>query len=146
MNQQPQKSTPGVQLPTSANPSRSAPSKSLRVWLILMTIGSVLVLLLTAAAAILGSVVPFFGFDRSDFTWSQFFTMQGLVWGLAVGMAVFLLVGVVGGWLAFRARRNGVSLALSLLALLPLALCLVGIVTVILTSSSPLPIDITNHP
>jgi hypothetical protein len=54
------------------------------------------------------------------------------VWAIAAGYLVLLVAGVLGGWIAYRKRRNRLSFGLSLLAVAPIFLFVAAIAGVVL--------------
>jgi uncharacterized BrkB/YihY/UPF0761 family membrane protein len=130
---------------TPVNPNKGK-SGILRTWLMLLTIVSSLVCLLTAACTVFASFALLFSFDNPDTTWSDFLTMQGGLFGIVATLTVLTLVGIGGGWVAYHKGRTNYSLVTSLLALIPICLCLAGIAIFFATSSPVFPIDITINP
>ena len=126
-------------------PATGGSSRLVRVWLILLTIAASFTCLLTVGSALfVGAISLSFLGDQSEP--GMFAGTNIVLWSLTGLMVVLLNVGVVGGWRAFRKNRIRRAVVLSLLALLPIGLCLAGIVIVLLTSSSPFPIDINWNP
>jgi len=126
--------------PASANISKSWP---LRVWLILITFASSLVCVLTAVLTIFTFFALFFSFDDPDTTMGDFLTMEGWLLGTVTILIALTLVGIGGGWAAYRQGRTNLSLVTSLLALIPICLCMVSIAFFFATSSSIFPIDVS---
>jgi len=132
-------------LPEAAS-SAEPPARLLQVWLILLTIAAFgTCFLIGAGALLLGSLSLYF-LDSPDFSTGNFITLQVVLWVGTIFMAALLILGVTGGWRAYRQKRVRRALALSLLALVPIGLCLCTIVIALLTSSSPFPITLTVSP
>ncbi len=133
---------------STRNPSTPATGRSSRlvqVWLILLTMAASFTCLLTVGLALsIGAISLSFLGDQYE---PGFFASTNLVlWSVTGFMVVLLNVGVVGGWRAYRKNRIRRAIVLSLLALLPIGLCLSGIVIALLTSSSPFPISVNWNP
>lgn len=138
---------PGNKSPTSeVNPNdpstRKPGSMVVRAWLILLTIIGAGTCFLTGGLALILGVISLYFLEDSEFGTSTFLTTQAILWPSFATMAALLLVGVGGGWRAFRKQRIRRAVGFSLLALLPIGLCAVGILIVLLTSSSPFPISV----
>ena len=127
------------------HPAIGGSSKLVQVWLILLTIGSSFTCLLAVGLAlIVGAIsLSFLGDPDAPGT---FAVTNIVLWSVTGLMVVLLNVGVVGGWRAFRKNHIRRAVVVSLLALLPIGLCLAGIVIVLLTSSSPFPITLNWNP
>ncbi len=126
-------------------PAQGVPAP-LRIWLILLTIAASLTCLLTGGLALITSAVLLYLFEDPNYTFNQaLFTEIGL-WLVTLILAALLLVGVIGGWRAFRRSSYQLAVVVSLLALPPIGLCLAGIVIAVLTSSSPFPISVDYNP
>ena len=110
----------------------AAPSARLRLWLIILTVVVAVAFVAAIPAAFLAMFMGAFAADDptapADSAWNLMVTL----WGLGVGFYVLLVAGVVGGWIAYRKRRNRLSFGLSLLAAAPIVLVLVAIVAVVL--------------
>jgi len=55
-------------------------------------------------------------------------------WGAVAVYLTLLVSGVFGGWIAYRKRRNRLSVGLSLLAAVPMLLLVLGFVIILLRS------------
>ncbi len=137
-------SAPGQ--PSGEGSEEKIHSRPLRVWLILLTIASSITCLLIGLGAAFISAISLYFLDSPDFNNQMFFTLQAALWAGTIILTAFLMVGVAGGWRAFRKNRNRLALGLSLFALLPIGLCFAGVVIAVLTSSSPFPITFSVNP
>jgi len=108
--------------PTESTP----PSKVLRAWLVFLSIVAVIVfilILLFGWAVNLDTmydVIP-----SADPLERQGAIEQRIVfWSGIVVFGLFLAAGVVGGWMARARQRNRLAVRLSLLAAVPIVLCI----------------------
>jgi len=116
----------------SGDLARAAPSGRLRLWLIILTVIVALAFVAAVPAAFFAIFIGAFAADDptapADSAWNLMVTL----WTVGVGFYVLLVAGVVGGWIAYRKRRNRLSFGLSLLAAAPIILVLAALVAVVL--------------
>ena len=112
--------------------AHATPSGRLRLWLIILTVVVALAFVAAIPAAMFATFMAAFAADDpnapADSAWNLIVTL----WAFGAGFYVLLVAGVVGGWIAYRKRRNRLSFGLSLLAAAPILLVLAALVAVVL--------------
>ena len=73
--------------------------------------------------------------DDPRTTMNQLWQMVGVVWGVAGIFFALLLAGVIGGWVAYRKKRRRLSIGLSMLSVLPIAVLLLGFASLTMGSA-----------
>lgn len=121
-------------------PAMSPQSRRLRTWLIVLTVLATLVFLAAILSTLIATSMTAFALDDPSATMDDVWRLLGTVWGVAAVFFTLLIVGVVGGWIAYRTQHHRLSLSLSLLAALAVFLFLAGIVLLVLVINSILPI------
>jgi hypothetical protein len=117
---------------TDAVVAKPAPSRRLRIWLIAVTILSALAFLAAIPSVLFGTYMAAFAADDPSASTDAVWNLMLTVWAVGVGFVLLLIVGVAGGWIAYRKRRNRLSFVLSLLAGVPVFVSVAAIVAVIL--------------
>ena len=111
------------------------PSSRLRLWLIVLTVIAVLALVAAIPAAFFAMFMAAFAADDptapADSAWNLMVTFG------AVGVAFYVLqiAGVIGGWIAYRNRRNRLAVGLSLMAAVPVVLVIVAVIAVVVVNT-----------
>jgi hypothetical protein len=82
-----------------------------------------------------GTYMSAFAADDPSAATDAAWNMMLAVWLIGIAYVLLLIAGVVGGWIAYRNRRIGVSLGLSLLAAVPIFLIIAGVVVVIVVNA-----------
>jgi hypothetical protein len=113
---------------------RPAPSQRLRVWLVALTILSVLGLLTAIPAAFFGTYMAAFAADDPNATGEDVIGFMVAVWAIAAGYMALIIAGVAGGWIAYRKRHGRLAFGLSLLAALPILLVILAILALVITN------------
>ena len=118
-----------------ASQAVTAAARRQRVWMIIVTILAVMGLLAAAPGVMFGTYMSAFAADDpsapADAAWNMMLT----VWIIGIAYILLLLIGLVGGWIAYRKRRIALPLGLSLLAAVPIFLIVAGLVTVIVINA-----------
>jgi hypothetical protein len=121
-----------IERSNSAELAPAAPSGRLRLWLIILTVVVALAFVAAIPAAFFATFMGAFAADDANAPADSAWNLMVTLWGFEAGFYVLLVAGVVGGWIAYRKRRNRLSFGLSLLAAAPIMLVLVAVVAVVL--------------
>jgi hypothetical protein len=111
------------------------PSKRLRLWLIVVTIVTVLALIAAVPSTLFATYMAAFAADDPTSTPEGVVGLMTAVWIAAAVFCALLVAGMVGSWIAYRRRRNRLSFWLSLLAFGPILLILLAVLALVVVSS-----------
>ena len=111
-------------------------STGLRTWLILLTLAA---LLCSVLALVFGFLINMdtkieMNPNGDPLVRQDAIGFRVFAWGAVAVYLTLLVSGVFGGWIAYRKRRNRLSVGLSLLAAVPMLLLVLGFVIILLRS------------
>ena len=118
-----------------ASQAVSAAARRQRVWMIAVTILAVLGIVSAVPGVMFGTYMSAFAADDPSAPPDAVWNIMVAVWLIGLVYVVLLIAGVVGGWIAYRKRRIGLSFGLSLLTAVPIFLILAAIVAVFVMSA-----------
>jgi hypothetical protein len=118
--------------PRDAAPIKAEPAERLRGWLIIVTILAVIGILAAIPSTLFGTYMAAFAADDPSAPKDAVLNIMITVWVIAAGYLVLLVAGVLGGWIAYRKRRNRLSFGLSRLAVAPILVFVAAIAGVVL--------------
>ena len=113
-----------------ASQAVSAATRRQRVWMIAVTILAVLGIVSAVPGVMFGTYMAAFAADDPNAPADAVWNFMVVVWLIGLVYVLLLIAGVVGGWIAYRKRRIGLSFGLSLLTAVPIFLILAAIVAV----------------
>jgi hypothetical protein len=96
--------------------------------MIVVTVLAVLGLLAAVPGIMFGTYMAAFAADDPSASPDAVWNIMVAVWIVGLVYVLMLIAGLVGGWIAFRKRRIGLSFGLSLLAAVPIFLIIAGFV------------------
>jgi hypothetical protein len=120
---------------TDASSAKPPASSRLRIWLILVTVLAVIGILAAIPGAFFATYMAAFAADDPSAPADAAINLMFVLWGIDAGFVVLQLAGVIGGWLAYRKRRNRLSFGLSLLAIVPIALIILAFVLLVVVNT-----------
>ena len=100
--------------------------------MIIVTIMAILGLAATVFSTMFGTYMAAFAADDPNATGGAVLNIMLTVWGIGAIFVLMLVLGVAGGWIAYRKGRSRLSFVLSLLAAAPLAIILLAVVALVL--------------
>ena len=118
-----------------ASQAASAATRRQRVWMIVVTILAVLGILAAVPGVMFGTYMAAFAADAPGTPADTVVNIMIAVWISGLVYVLLLIAGVVGGWIAYRKRRTGLSFGLSLLAAVPIFLIIAGIVVLFVVNA-----------
>ena len=111
-----------------ASQAVTAATRRQRVWMIIVTILAAIGLIAAVPGVMFGTYMAAFAADAPGTPADTVVNIMIGVWIAGLIYVVLLIAGVVGGWIAYRKRRIGLSFGLSLLAAVPIFLIVAGFV------------------
>jgi hypothetical protein len=109
-------------------------SKRLRTWLIIVTILSVFGFVAAIPAGFFGTYMAAFAADDPSAPPDAVWNFMVTVWTIVACYAALIVAGLIGGWLAYRNRRNRLSFWLSLLSAVPILLTILATLAFVVLS------------
>jgi hypothetical protein len=113
-----------------ASQAVSAATRRQRVWMIVVTVLAVLGIVSAVPGVMFGTYMAAFAADDPSASPDAVWNIMVAVWVIGIVYVLLLIAGVVGGWIAFRKRRIGLSFGLSLLTAVPIFLVVAAILAV----------------
>jgi hypothetical protein len=113
-----------------ASQAVSAATRRQRVWMIVVTILAVVGILAAVPGVMFGTYMAAFAADDPSAPADAVWNFMVAVWIIGLVYVLLLIAGTVGGWIAYRKRRIGLSLGLSLLTAIPILLIVAAILAV----------------
>ena len=107
-------------------------STRLRLWLIVLSVIAAIAVAAAIPAAFLAMFMSAFAADDPNAPADSALNLLVTLGAVGVGFYVLQIAGVVGGWTAYRRRRNRLAFGLSLMAAVPIVLVIVAVVAVVL--------------
>jgi hypothetical protein len=135
-------------MPTDLMLEKPPASKRLRTWLIIVTILSVVASVAAIPAAFFGTYMSAFAADDPSAPPDAVWNFMVAVWSIFACYIALIVAGLIGGWLAYRNRRNRLSFWFSMLAAGPILLTILAVLAFVVmsfvwTASVQAPISIT---
>jgi hypothetical protein len=118
-----------------ASQAVTAATRRQRVWMIVVTILAVIGILAAVPGVMFGTYMAAFAADDPKASTDAVWNFMLVVWSIGLVYVLLLIAGVVGGWIAYRKRRLGLSFGLSLLTAVPIFLIVAGILAVIVVNT-----------
>ena len=110
-----------------ASQAVSTGARRQRNWMIIVTVLAVLGIAAALPGVMFGTYMAAFAADDPSASTDAVWNIMVTVWLIGLAYVLLLLIGVVGGWIAYRKRRLGLSFGLSLLTAVPIFLILASI-------------------
>jgi hypothetical protein len=121
-------------MPTDLMLEKPPASKRLRTWLIIVTILSVVGFVAAIPAAFFGTYMSAFAADDPSAPPDAVWNFMVAVWSIFACYVALIVAGVIGGWLAYRNRRNRLSFWFSMLAAGPILLTILAVIAFVVMS------------
>ncbi len=118
-----------------ASQAVTAAARRQRVWMIVVTILAVLGILASVPGVLFGTYMAAFAADDPSASTDAVWNIMVAVWVVGILFVVLLIAGVVGGWIAYRKRRIGLSFGLSLLTAVPVFLVIASFVALFVVNA-----------
>ncbi|HET6846540.1 MAG TPA: hypothetical protein VFH29_06870, partial [Anaerolineales bacterium] len=106
-----------------------------KIWMIILTILTVIGILAAVPGVMFGTYMAAFAADAPGTPADSVVNLMIGVWVVGFVYVLLLIAGVVGGWIAYRKRRIGLSLGLSLLAAVPMFLIVAGFIALFVVNA-----------
>jgi hypothetical protein len=121
-------------MPTDLMLEKPPASRRLRTWLIIVSILSVVGFVAAIPAAFFGTYMSAFAADDPSAPPDAVWNFMVAVWSIFACYVALIVAGVIGGWLAYRNRRNRLSFWFSMLAAGPILLTILAVVAFVVMS------------
>src|SRR5574340_277930 len=110
-----------------ASQAVTAATRRQLVWMIIVTILAVIGVLAAVPGVAFGTYMSAFAADAPGTPADTVVNLMITVWVVGILYVLLLIAGVIGGWIAYRKRRIGLSLGLSMLTAVPIFLIVAGL-------------------
>ncbi len=118
-----------------ASQAVTAAARRQRAWMIVVTILAVLGIVASVPGVMFGTYMAAFAADDPSASTDAVWNIMVAVWVVGILFVVLLIAGVVGGWIAYRKRRIGLSFGLSLLTAVPIFLIVAAFVALFVVNA-----------
>ena len=118
-----------------ASQAVSTGARRQRNWMIIVTVLAVLGIAAALPGVMFGTYMAAFAADDPSASTDAVWNIMVTVWLIGLAYVLLLLIGVVGGWIAYRKRRLGLSFGLSLLTAVPIFLILASIAALFIVNA-----------